>query len=372
MLLYVDATIRDAFREAGYDAAFEARVVELLAMAYREGKHIICGDASALRDIAEVSSLSEMARGTLKKIASKCSEANGLRSALAFSVEIGRGTGFINQVEVRGASRVLRLDVRWFDDSARVQRAVMITENLSDSELYVLLAAALAAQHKWKLRIALDRRGGGGSTLAQALELLVRDRPACLCVVDSDKVAPATAYGPTARHVHGVTLRAGWDHVITTEVREIENLIPLALIEDALGANAAEPIARLGDLSRVGARDARDYADLKRGVRAHDVEKLPLASPARSFWENIEKKTRGVAQVRTDRCNDPVMCTIDRCGCFLVLGFGDALLRTVNQHVQRIGAHKTAERAAFFEQTELVNICRQVIAFGCALAPSFT
>lgn len=372
MLVYIHPSIGDAIREDGDDASLAITVLELLAMAYREGKHIVCGDALALREIAGTHRLSEMARGTLRKIASKCSEANGFRSQLPFSIEVGRGTEFLNQVESRGSTRILRLDVRWLDDSSRVQRAVMVTENLSDSELYSSLAAAFATARRWKVRIALDRRGGGGSTLAQTLDSLASERLACICIVDSDKISPASSLGETARHVLKVDTVPGWQHVIITEVREVENLIPLTLIEDALGIDASLAAERHHDLQRVGAAAAWYYADLKNGTRLSCVQKLPATSPARLFWDGIEAKARALAEVRSDRCNDPVECTVERCGCFLVLGFGDAMLSRVSEYLLTVSSHRIAQRAGLDDRRELAQLCSEIIAFGCALPASST
>ncbi len=77
------------------------------------------------------------------------------------------------------------------------------------------------------------RRHGGGSTIVGALDREILEKRIVVCLVDSDKAAPAHPESATVRGLRNTERRGAYvGRIFVTRCREVENHVPLDLIKE--------------------------------------------------------------------------------------------------------------------------------------------
>jgi len=361
MLVFVHKSVVQLLSEDAQTALRAVRFLEYVAMAHREGKHIISGAPDTLAAIARAPNLGASTSGSFRSMAARAAESNGLRRVLPFYVEVGHGNEFLNAVETTPQRRVLRVDVDWFDDSAVVQAAVLLAENGRDAEVYLELARLLVLKNRWNVRIQLEPRGAGGSNLAREFGAALRAKRPCLCIADSDKGCPGCKLGSTARAVRKVDATSGIHHAVVISARELENLIPLDILALAMESAGVSPYRLLDRLHA----DAALFVDLKNGMRAGEVASYAPGTPAATFWARVDALARKGLPNYGDCSNSPT-CTALACKCVLIPPLGESVLDKVLEILRR--SLRTLLATMNFERGSLEQVCLDIVAFGCASA----
>jgi hypothetical protein len=139
-----------------------------------------------------------------------------------------------------GSIRWHRRDWSWLRRNGRLDATVLGGEYLDDAEWYVWLGRA------WGLRLragslvaddelSLDRRLLGGGSAGRVIRHEATLGRLMLSIVDSDSNHPKDELGRTAtdasRALHELPEHAAPAHVETLQARDLENLLPLALLE---------------------------------------------------------------------------------------------------------------------------------------------
>ena len=114
----------------------------------------------------------------------------------------------------------------------------MLAENEDDISFYKMLGQFYVRESKiGKIKIDFEPRNGGGSTTYGVLQRIIEEKNRmCLCIVDSDKKYGNAEPRETMQKVKEIANRNMQDYfeVILLDVHEIENLIPINVLEQII------------------------------------------------------------------------------------------------------------------------------------------
>lgn len=366
---------------------FAAAMHNLTRVAHGEGKHVVTGSSKRLlRALAANVHLADDARGAFRGLITQYQEAQALREDEIYSyiqvhddvTECRSCERPWNIEDCRDGRRCFHVSYLYFEDSEQSQSAALVAENLDDARLYNHAADAYLADRRLRgLRVAVRPVGGGGNTTAAvASEQAVRQPT--LAIVDSDRAAPElpVKQNSTAqRTVRSIDERLlGHEpaivHCHVLPCRELENLLPLALLRESVPAgydqSALEHAQRVGALA--GQEDVR-FIDLKNGwtlCDAFESEHDTQRELARRVMAHCPRPRRhGARGFCTQECERP-----EECLCVLVPPLGTHLVEWAAQRAARQTAPKLAESllcGPCYEVWE--TVVRYVLSFGCAHAP---
>ncbi len=368
MLVHIDeSAVREATGEG--DTAEKAQdCIETLLIAHLEGNHVI-----SLRpeDVALLSPLpwSRRARRALQHIDENFAQIGGLREEVAWSVEVGSGHDFNGGVVEFEGRRVIRLDLRAFDQTRKAACTVLVGENPTDARLFVELGRMMLATRRWEnVDLIHERRGGGGDTthieFASAADL----GRIVLAIADTDQAHPSSRMGETyAKLEEAARGRPAHQQARRLHVRTAEGLVPLEVYRELFESSPE----RLGCVTRIEQflhstpAEILRYAHLKNGIRLHQVE-YPKTEAEGEYWLEIAKKTK------RDRCNrsPSEACTRrEECKCYVVDALGSKALEDVVVWLEKQRAKRTlAKRFGLTKnaQTELALLADEILAWGLA------
>lgn len=381
MLFSLSNQFIDSLHDHKREPAF-TRCLENLALAYREGKHLVYAKPSLLRALEETVALSEAARGTFKAIRKGHMEIGALCRELPYQIVVEpRARAGVARRVVAGTT-TFYVPYSWFEDSVRVQATALIGEDLDDAELLrqVTTGYLFRNRRRYGVLLRLRPRGGGGSSVADLLTQLAEEG-ICLCVVDSDKKSPEGSHGPTALAALQArrTLESrGVVDVRVLEAQELENLLPARLVTACLrnddDASLRQKYLRAIDIGLFSAEESVRYLDVKKGLCGYDVWTTYDGSP-RSLYQ---KQALGLAQPghRTlpgGWCDGNAECqTRDSCQCVVFDGLGDKLLRRAVEELKDRTDQKIAEYF-FYEAYQGAPIweklCLDLLSWACGPKP---
>jgi hypothetical protein len=307
MLLYLDF---DALHLAAADKAGLATAVGELLRAHRYGHHLVVigrNEASWLQNnlnlgAAELALLAEIAREYTQT-------ADLLRRASRYGAIVPKPGS-------NSDSRRIELGL---DDLKPyfLERAALLVEDIdTDGKFYTLVFQAL----RKVLRIGplnWEVMHGGGDRLPAVFQSKITEKRVLCVVVDSDCEAPRSSPGAKVKQLRAIATELNWAHanVVALQCREVENLIPLDLVQRM--GSAQERASAIAVLRAVAEKEQRAqvepgdrywlYFDIKNGVTPGSLKKLAESELA---W--VEKKLSMVGL-------KPDSATID--------GFGDRVIR---------------------------------------------
>ncbi|WP_350998099.1 hypothetical protein [Shewanella sp. TB7-MNA-CIBAN-0143] len=242
------------------------------------------------------------------------------------------------------------------------RESVIIAENSIDIRFFTSLTKAYIKTKGIK-GISLSYRSvlGGGDTTHQVINdhQSDQDGPA-ICILDSDKTYPGGNFGSTAAKVFELVKSEKLTKIITTESREVENIIPFSILKSIFSNNKMQlekinKYEKFRDIT-LGSNLPIKYIDFKKGL------KLCLANKKGDdehniFWRNTFSSL-GIANICA--CISPKKCT-----CLIVDGFGSDLLRTVVEYLE--SNPFCFSKVEDIYEDELSFICENLIPF--ILAP---
>jgi len=356
MLLIFAPELRDELPRI-LDSSDLRSALSNLARAHREGKHILSGPATLLRQLSEASALPEDVHGTFKQLKEFASEAEGSRKIVSYFVVIEPREGDIHE-EMEGdeARRCFRVPLAYFSDSARAQASRLVAEDGSDARVYERAAEAYLRRLGPKgLSVRSQSYGGGGDSTADALRDHARHGPT-VCIVDADHKWSSNegepSEGATAANARKVTRKlAGKTMCIVYSVpcREIENLLPCELVLECFAVTDRgdfhQRCVRASELGLFGGGPRVDRLDLKKGLCRKDYEALSNEHPQRRYLARVFAEFRNRAPAPTRGwCGDERRCGGDEpCECVLFAGLGEGLLECVADRLETLSAHKVGE-----------------------------
>ena len=309
MLILIDSSVVDDGDENTWD---DETVVALdyLATARREGKHSVIANIETLKKIAQCSRLSQKTRDIYTKLYNRSPQNyKSYPSVVKRYIEIVKPCLEPQVVDSLG-KKIIKVPPGFFNDSKLVQETILLCENSDDAILYETIAKVYLIWKKnnaqFNAQIVCDRRGGGGNTISsEYINIKQAKKCFCLCIVDSDKIAPDGKLGSTASGLFqsdkiapdgklgstasGLPQSDSTDCIKTQtfilDCREIENLIPNSILSELLSGNS-QRLEALKILESPSVVEVRCFLDIKQGTRLKEIIKDETNPKVKEFWES--------------------------------------------------------------------------------------
>jgi hypothetical protein len=191
------------------------------------------------------------------------------------------------------------MPLRALDDPAvSVQTRILVENSDRDGTFWKCIVITLARDANIIQVPDLHFEMGGGSSLADVYCQKIQRRNPTLCIVDSDQEYPGGPLGDTARRVRALK---GTEPLPTIEahilgVREIENFIPIKVLEDVYASNpqVQSRLAIFGRIEHVSraphcspGSEYNRFMDMKDGLRRSVI--LRQQSNAGNFFGRLWK-----------------------------------------------------------------------------------
>lgn len=209
-------------------------VFEELAMKRRKCKNIVLGKRNVLEQLAKSKHLSEPIKEIYRIIANRASESRLILSTVKKYCRI-MGNPICERTVYHDGQEIIQVSIKEMIDLDLMDLTIIVTENPDDVQLYYIIGQYYMKHFKFgNLKIDFEERAGGGDTTARVLEAIINEKNRmCFCIVDSDKKYKGASPGNTMGKIMNIAENypQKFYEVILMELQEIENLIPLSVIE---------------------------------------------------------------------------------------------------------------------------------------------
>lgn len=226
--------------------------IEALGGALSERRHAVHAPPALLDEWAEIRDLSRRQRAVLSEAARHLRGLTYPRvqpELLSDAVVVTGPNGEHPLPDTWRGPPPIRLPM---NDATRLlgQRTLLGAENSADAEWFGLLGRAWALYHRQDSQLAVETRGLGGGAAADETKSSLRQDRITLVILDSDRDHADASLGSTAAKVLKEvreTLEPNtprWIEVL--QAREVENLLPQALVERLKGREWVVPMSQRG------------------------------------------------------------------------------------------------------------------------------
>lgn len=370
MLIKIDNSVVELIendRSDGYQDLVVA--LENLATARREGTHVVTASQSTLKKLKDFHAISETSRGIYRLIFESFSQIGDYTSLVDTYVEMSvRQEAILENIHDK---RVLKLPPRFFVSTKNIQETILLCENLRDARWYRVIAEVVC---KWKkvegVKISFEAVGGGGTTIKDFYEKYQTEKNRfCICILDSDQDYSEGAIGATALAVKNChNSNCILSHFVIINAREIENLIPIKVLEDLVQGNdqRSKALQFVESLNNSNSYEARLFADLKKGKVIKDI----IKGDCGLFWQEILLNL--MPNSIQKQCLQDLECnSVDNCICRIDSGFGESLLHSSIQWLDNNGnnSRKLSRMVEDAIKPEWESVGQEVFSWCFSLGP---
>jgi hypothetical protein len=352
MLILIDSSVVDDGDENTWD---DETVVALdnLATAHREGKHLVIADRKTSKKIARCSRLSENKRNVYKHLCNQATQNfRSYPSVVKRYIEVK--PCLKPQVVEKSGQKIIEVPPRFFNDSESIQKTILLCENLDDAVFYETIAKVYLI---WKHRnvpivCVCEPRGGGGNTISsEYINIQKQKKRFCLCIVDSDKIAPDGKLGDTALGLRKSDSTCTNTQAFILDCREIENLIPNSILSELSSGNP-QRLEALKILESSSVVEVRCFLDIKQGTRLKEIIDAKNLK-VKDFWQLKLGLIPNISERIDDWCQTHWQCSNnskkssknskksnknskEKCDCQISLGLGENTLSNTVEYLKRI------------------------------------
>ena len=335
MLFILDSSIVNDLESGSEDAMC---VLQKLANARRSGKHLIYASRGVFNALANSPNLDEITRGVYHKILSNLPTSNLKKYKEQFSLCF-RIIGSQNKKD-SPEKNILDLSVEYLSDNS-FDETIFLAENLDDIKFYKFIAKIYKYFNELKnLELNFFEICGGGDTIGnQYKSIQQQEDKFCLCLCDSDIDVPGSSLGTTAAKVKKYDdpskplCKAEF-----LQVREIENLIPIAFLELLLieKDEFKERVEKLKDIlnnEEVIEKHPNilKYIDLKKGIAlGKSYNKIKNKPTFFQYWNSIVESYG--CPIEFESCFNNQECSegkVEKCMCIILPGFNNKILEHI-------------------------------------------
>ena len=261
---------------------------------------------------------------------------------------------------------VIKIGYKFFCDHENISPVNIVTEGKLDFDFYSLIANYYTKHiSSIKLQVKFKFHNGGGSQSKPIFDSLVKEGKIVLCIIDSDKSHPHKGEGSTSS-VFTASDRAynGKNLAYIINVREIETLIPLQIVENTLSNNNQVDTFEEVKLLEKSNPLFRTYFDHKDGLNLQSV--IDIDNKHGAFWLPT---LSSISRFSNKDCFKHSLCY--RCnGCPKIIGFGDHMLE------RAVNSMKTSNLRKFNIEPQVIshwkNIGEIMMAWGCVPVSSIS
>jgi hypothetical protein len=345
MLISIDRSVVDKGDENTWDDD-TVLALENLATARREGKHLVIAERETLKKIAQCSRLSQYAKSLYHTLYNKSTQQfQSSRSAVTRYIEIVNPC-YSPQIVSASGQQIIKVAPNFFNDSESVQKTILLCENSDDAVLYETIAKVYLIWKRTNVQIVCEPRGGGGNTISsEYVNIQTLKKRLCLCIVDSDKIAPEGKLGSTASRLQSLSNSNCINtQTLILDCREIENLIPNSILSELCAGNK-ERLEALKIFENISssAIEIRNFLDVKKGTKMKEI--IQESNPKiKDFWEVKIPLIPHVSSCIDAWCKDNWQCSSKsgECQCKISLAFGESTLSNTVEYLKQKSPHEIA------------------------------
>lgn len=347
MLIVAEAAACAAITHA-LGSAYARVALGRLLQAYLDGLHVLALPPALCEVIEADAVFSADERAAAKKIRQKYAEHGGLAKQLAV---FGRLIDSPTQLAPVRTGQTWDIPLRWLAGQ-QLHETQLVAEDLHDVKV-LTGAAEDSLNHRrlfaFRVRVC-GVPGGGGNSHRVLAQKAVTEQRITICFVDSDKECPTAPVGPTAAKCQAVNGSGLYDLRLTGG-RSLENALPWRLLDQVRSTTTPLPSVALARLEGAAAEASR-FANLKRGVFGHDIQRLSQ-SPCCGYWSAVRVSlghppvpaccAAGCAAAAVGSCTDHFVggygsSTVADAEAWLALSSG-----STSRHIDYFGAPDAAE-----------------------------
>ncbi|MDB9514495.1 hypothetical protein PN499_25160 [Kamptonema animale CS-326] len=346
MLIFIHNSVVDNGDENTWDDD-TVLALENLATARREGKHSVTAKRETLEKIVQCSRLSEITRKTYKKLYGPATQYLSYLSVVTKYIEIvNRCYCYEPKVFKDAGKQIIKVPPSFFNDSYSLQETILLCENSADAFLYESIGKVYLKWNQLKVPIAYEPRGGGGNTIAnEYINIQQGKKRFCLCIVDSDKIAPYENFGSTASRIQDQSdSTCLYTRILVLDCREIENLIPPSILSNLCSGNQERHKETYRDRLEAlkvfesisgSAVEAKYFLDIKKGTWMKEI--INAKHPkSKEFWQVQISLIPNISSRIDDWCLVNWKCSNSgECKCKISLGFGENTLSHTLKYLQQ-------------------------------------
>jgi hypothetical protein len=284
--------------------------LEQIARSARTGKHLVFGHMSVLDRLGSFERLGEISRAYYKASANRSVQQLSIFNHADIYVKVGVQESDITANLVDGKTCIV-IPLEQFNSHSFSNATTLLLEKESDYQFLKCVCDKYLLDnflHNVNVVYEVDD-GPGGNTVNKYRRLQATCDRLCLCILDSDRLYPG---GPCSRTAQDVANVDRSDiHAIRyqiLEVHEIENLIPVSVLQSVADAMGGAPnsiahclLRALERLADKGGPDVYLHWDSKKGIVCNGLSD----EGSRTFWKGHYAEIKEVFHkqcIRSD-CN---------------------------------------------------------------------
>jgi hypothetical protein len=338
-------------------------VLENLARAYREQKHIIYAKRKICKSLAESPFLGETTRAIFLQIKNKVTQIGGFAKNALIKVNIDFSE--TNPQKISQPTNQVTIPYSALTDSISLQKTVFLCEDSQDCSFFEYLAEYFKKQRKFFYTVMFDHFHGGGDRTKREFENIVTGKNLrfCFCLLDSDKKHPKGAVGGTAKKF-STQANPPFTHHELLNVHEAESLLPFNVLYKTITPPASsdqiDSSDYLEELERID-HPAIYYFDLKNGFELNVV--MELDKNHGPFWGKLLKNIK--PPTVKQGCIDNGECV---CGgnCKVIHGLGKDLLPNFLKLIGKKSSQKIGELLSTTKKEMWLKWGELIFWWGCA------
>lgn len=347
------------------------RAMGNLLLGHRDGKHIVSAPGAVLNELIRLSNGDD--QGVWRKIRRERPNLGTLREHVTHLCIVEPENDKVVQRKQNGEQTCFHVPYTHFDDFERIGGARLVAEDQDDAVLFELAARAYVSfsSDLRGSKVVVHTFGGGGGNTADTFREHAR-HAFTIGIADSDRKWPGAALGDTAKalKVALVNLEKQGRSVVDLLIlpcHEIENLLPAALVRDALTeATFRQRCLAAERLGVLGAEAPLHHLDIKHGLTLRDVFDARNETQKHEFLDGVARRH---LNGRNACYGEPDCSDRNHCRCRVLDGLGDKLVVRAAECCSKISAHKCAQY--FFNnlvpcRSTWLDLCRRIFSFGCA------
>lgn len=348
--------------------------LENLANAVREGKHLVISDRETLKIITQCQDLSKTTRAIYTMLYNKFSELRSYLSVVTRYIEI---TDLLEPaLSSLSDQEVIQVPLKFFENTQSIQKTILLCENSSDTSFYQTIARVYLIWKNANIKLEYEPRGGGGNTIDTEYDNIQKTtKYFCLCILDSDRIAPEGKLGSTAAQIDQNKNQSSQffrTKVLILDVHEIENLIPNSILLGICSGDKQreEALKRIEKLQQIRGNQIKHFLDIKEGTLMYKI--FDSTNPKdKLFWESHVLEINRILKCIDDDCLADWKCnkTKSNCQCQISLGFGKNTLDNTIKYLEKIEPHKIAKEFNNDIKPEWEKIGQVVVDFCIAHSP---
>lgn len=359
MLYYIDESVLQAAKNKDVD------VIECLkdfAYAWRKGQCLISASRSTFVGLKNIEGL-----GEFSLVGNSAQGIHNLYTTLDFFIVLISRNASVTSLQ-QFSSKFVTMDILEFKDPKQISINYLVCENVRDCSFYVdgtnfLLSRVMGNTY----RLNISEGNGGGGTIVDVLKKY--ERYPCFVICDTDKKYPNCVLGQTLKGVeayfkgwHGARM---WMYEL--EVHEVENLIPLNLLEIVRKGKVHKQrmnVLRAIISTNVG-NDFLKYFDFKKGFR----EKLfvEINDKDAQYFNVCKQILLNIG--KTQREINKIISSGKESRKELIPGYGDDIFCDTLNYIQNNYIKADLLNLDSYQRHDWDAIANKVWSLGCAMTP---